>query len=81
MMMLELDYMASFNDPYTDPDDTTLPYKTATIFLLVVFVLIMPILLMNLLVSSMNTLKFYMCFRLSSTINSARCLGRIRSLS
>ena len=49
--MLELDYMASFNDPYTDNDETTLPYKAPTIILLVVFLLTMPILLMNLLVS------------------------------
>jgi hypothetical protein len=50
-MMLELDYMTSFNDPYTDNDETTLPYKALTIILLVVFLLTMPILLMNLLVS------------------------------
>ena len=49
--MLELDYMTSFNDPYTDNDETTLPYKALTIILLVVFLLTMPILLMNLLVS------------------------------
>jgi hypothetical protein len=51
IMMLELDYMTSFNDPYTDNDETTLPYKALTIILLVVFLLTMPILLMNLLVS------------------------------
>lgn len=51
MMMLELDYMVSFNEPYTDSDDRTLPYKAPTMILLIVFVLIMPILLMNLLVS------------------------------
>ena len=51
VMMLELDYMTSFNDPYSDNDESTLPYKTPTMILLVVFVLIMPILLMNLLVS------------------------------
>ena len=51
MMMIELDYMSSFYDPYTDSNDLTLPYKTPTVILLVVFVLIMPILLMNLLVS------------------------------
>ena len=50
-MMLELDYMTSFNDPYTDNDETTLQYKALTIILLVVFLLTMPILLMNLLVS------------------------------
>ena len=50
-MMLELDYMTSFNDPYTDNDETTLPYKALTIILLVLFLLTMPILLMNLLVS------------------------------
>ncbi|VDH91361.1 transient receptor potential cation channel subfamily A member 1 [Mytilus galloprovincialis] len=50
MMMLELDYMVSFNEPYTDSDDRTLPYKAPTMILLIVFVLIMPILLMNLLI-------------------------------
>ncbi|CAG2194102.1 ANKTM1 [Mytilus edulis] len=50
MMMLELDYMASFNEPYTDSDEKTLPYKAPTMILLIIFVLIMPILLMNLLI-------------------------------
>ncbi|CAC5415131.1 TRPA1 [Mytilus coruscus] len=50
MMMLELDYMMSFNEPYTDSDETTLPYKAPTVILLIIFVLIMPILLMNLLI-------------------------------
>ena len=51
MMMFELDYMASFNGPYTDDDDRTLYFGNATIVLLLAFVLLMPILLMNLLVS------------------------------
>lgn len=50
MMMLELDYMASFNQPYTDSDSRTLHFGGLTIFFLVVFVLLMPILLINLLV-------------------------------
>ncbi|XP_052283272.1 transient receptor potential cation channel subfamily A member 1-like [Dreissena polymorpha] len=50
MMMLELDFMASFNDPYTDGDVRTLYFGDVTILLLVVFVLLMPILLMNLLI-------------------------------
>lgn len=51
MMMLELDYMASFNEPFTDNDPSTLYYGETVIFLLACFVLLMPILLMNLLVS------------------------------
>ena len=51
MMMLELDYMASFNDPYTDNTDSTLHFGGLTLFMVAVFVLLMPILLMNLLVS------------------------------
>ena len=51
MMMLELDYMASFNEPYTDGDKTTLHFSGLTLFMVAVFVLLMPILLMNLLVS------------------------------
>ncbi|XP_069127645.1 transient receptor potential cation channel subfamily A member 1-like isoform X2 [Argopecten irradians] len=50
MMMLELDYMTSFNDPLTDGDDTTLGFGGLTIFFLVMFVLLMPILLINLLI-------------------------------
>lgn len=50
MMMFELDFMASFSDPYTDEDPTSLYFGGATIFLLVMFVLLMPILLMNLLI-------------------------------
>lgn len=50
MMMLELDYMSSFNDPYFDDNSSTLPYSTLTILFLLVFVLLMPILLVNLLV-------------------------------
>ncbi|KAL5022254.1 hypothetical protein ScPMuIL_001409 [Solemya velum] len=49
-MMLELDYMASFSDTYTDGDTTTLHFGGLTFFLLAVFVLLMPILLMNLLI-------------------------------
>ncbi|XP_052774065.1 transient receptor potential cation channel subfamily A member 1-like isoform X2 [Mya arenaria] len=49
MMMLELDFMASFNEPYTDDDARTLYFGGVTILLLVTFVLLMPILLMNLL--------------------------------
>jgi hypothetical protein len=50
MMMLELDYMSSFNDPYFDNNSSTLPYSTLTILFLLIFVLLMPILLVNLLV-------------------------------
>ena len=50
MMMLELDFISSFNDPYTDNDPKTLYFGGTVIFLLVCFVLLMPILLMNLLV-------------------------------
>lgn len=50
MMMLELDYMASFNDPYNDEDPLTLGFSNLTLFFVVLFVLLMPILLMNLLV-------------------------------
>ncbi|XP_048762327.2 transient receptor potential cation channel subfamily A member 1-like isoform X2 [Ostrea edulis] len=50
MMMLELDYMSSFNDPYFDDNSSTLPYSTLTILFLLVFVLLMPILLVNLLI-------------------------------
>ena len=32
MMMLELDYMASFNEPYTDSYEKTLPYKVDVVF-------------------------------------------------
>ena len=50
VMMLELDYMSSFNEPYFDNIATTLPYPSLTIFFLLVFILLMPILLVNLLV-------------------------------
>ncbi|XP_060077074.1 transient receptor potential cation channel subfamily A member 1-like [Ylistrum balloti] len=50
MMMLELDYMASFNEPLTDGDITTVGFGGLTIFFLVMFVLLMPILLINLLI-------------------------------
>ncbi|XP_061192544.1 transient receptor potential cation channel subfamily A member 1-like [Saccostrea echinata] len=50
MMMLELDYMSSFNEPYFDDNSSTLPYSTLTIIFLLVFVLLMPILLVNLLI-------------------------------
>lgn len=50
MMMLELDYMASFNEPYTDNDPKTLYFGGITFALLATFVLLMPILLMNLLI-------------------------------
>ena len=51
MMMLELDYMASFNEPFADGDNSTLHFGVLTLFMVAVFVLLMPILLMNLLVS------------------------------
>ncbi|XP_055886580.1 transient receptor potential cation channel subfamily A member 1-like isoform X2 [Biomphalaria glabrata] len=50
MMMLELDYMASFNEQYTDDREDTLHFGTLTLTLLTIFVLLMPILLMNLLI-------------------------------
>ncbi|KAH9498446.1 Transient receptor putative cation channel sub A member 1 [Bulinus truncatus] len=50
MMMLEVDYMASFNDPYTDTRDNTLHFGTLSLAFLTLFVLLMPILLMNLLI-------------------------------
>ncbi|KAH9498447.1 hypothetical protein Btru_007504 [Bulinus truncatus] len=49
-MMLEVDYMASFNDPYTDTRDNTLHFGTLSLAFLTLFVLLMPILLMNLLI-------------------------------
>ena len=51
MMMLELDYEASFNEPFADGDNSTLHFGALTLFMVAVFVLLMPILLMNLLVS------------------------------
>ncbi|XP_035826421.1 transient receptor potential cation channel subfamily A member 1 [Aplysia californica] len=50
MMMLELDYMASFNEYFVDGDDRTLHFGNLTLVMLVIFVLLMPILLMNLLI-------------------------------
>ncbi|PVD23407.1 hypothetical protein C0Q70_16676 [Pomacea canaliculata] len=50
MMMLEIDYMASFNEPYTDGDDSTLHYGVVTMLMVVIFVILMPILLINLLI-------------------------------
>ncbi|KAL4235703.1 Transient receptor putative cation channel subfamily A member 1 [Mactra antiquata] len=50
MMMFELDFMATFSEPFTDDDVTTLYFGGATLILLVVFILLMPILLMNLLI-------------------------------
>ena len=50
MMMLELDFMNSFNEPFTDNDPATLYFGGTVIVLLVSFVLLMPIILMNLLV-------------------------------
>ena len=50
MMMLELDYMASFNAQFVDGEKDTLHFGNITLILLVVFVLFMPILLINLLV-------------------------------
>ncbi|KAK6188192.1 hypothetical protein SNE40_004425 [Patella caerulea] len=50
MMMFELDYMESFNSPFTDSSDSTLHYGSLTFFMLALFVLLMPILLMNLLI-------------------------------
>ncbi|XP_064605921.1 transient receptor potential cation channel subfamily A member 1-like [Liolophura sinensis] len=50
MMMLELDYMDSFNLPYVDGNPQTLHFNNLTLFMLVLFVLLMPILLMNLLI-------------------------------
>ncbi|XP_046358020.2 transient receptor potential cation channel subfamily A member 1-like isoform X2 [Haliotis rufescens] len=49
-MMLEMDYMETFNGPFTDDNGSTLHFDTLTLFLLAVFVLLMPILLMNLLI-------------------------------
>lgn len=51
VMMLELDYMSSFNEPYFDDNPSTLPYPSLTVFFMLLFVLLMPILLVNLLVS------------------------------
>ncbi|KAL8612705.1 hypothetical protein ACOMHN_025356 [Nucella lapillus] len=50
MMMLELDYLSSFNAPFTDGDDSTLHFPGITFFMVVIFVILMPILLMNLLI-------------------------------
>lgn len=49
VMMLELDYMATFHVPYTDNNEETLRYRTA-FCLLIFYVIFMPILLMNLLI-------------------------------
>ncbi|CAE1328150.1 TRPA1 [Acanthosepion pharaonis] len=49
VMMLELDYMATFHVPNTDNRSDTLRYKTA-FSLLILYVILMPILLMNLLI-------------------------------
>ncbi|XP_041357845.1 transient receptor potential cation channel subfamily A member 1-like [Gigantopelta aegis] len=49
-MMLELDYMESFNGPYNDDSDRTLHFSNTTLAFLAVFILLMPILLMNLLI-------------------------------
>lgn len=51
VMMLELDYMSSFNEAYFDDKPSTLPYPSLTVFFILLFVLLMPILLVNLLVS------------------------------
>ncbi|XP_041358334.1 transient receptor potential cation channel subfamily A member 1-like isoform X2 [Gigantopelta aegis] len=48
-MMLELDYMNSFNKPYNDDSDQTLHFSNLTLAFLAVFILLMPILLVNLL--------------------------------
>ncbi|XP_041358307.1 transient receptor potential cation channel subfamily A member 1-like isoform X2 [Gigantopelta aegis] len=48
-MMLELDYMNSFNTPYNDDSDQTLHFSNLTLVFLAVFILLMPILLVNLL--------------------------------
>nr|XP_034311437.1 transient receptor potential cation channel subfamily A member 1 isoform X1 [Crassostrea gigas] len=50
VMMLELDYMSSFNEPYFDDKPSTLPYPSLTVFFMLLFVLLMPILLVNLLI-------------------------------
>ncbi|KAH9488093.1 Transient receptor putative cation channel sub A member 1 [Bulinus truncatus] len=50
MMMLELDYIASFNLGYTDSRDDTIHFGPLTLIMLTTFVLLMPILLMNLLI-------------------------------
>ncbi|GFR58678.1 transient receptor potential cation channel subfamily A member 1-like [Elysia marginata] len=50
MMMLELDYMASFNAQFVDGEPDTLHFGNLTLIMLVVFVLFMPILLINLLI-------------------------------
>ncbi|GFR58682.1 transient receptor potential cation channel subfamily A member 1 [Elysia marginata] len=50
MMMLELDYMASFNAQFVDGEPDTLHFGNLTLIMLVVFVLFMPLLLINLLI-------------------------------
>ncbi|GFO25172.1 transient receptor potential cation channel subfamily a member 1 [Plakobranchus ocellatus] len=50
MMMLELDYMASFNAQFVDGHADTLHFGSLTLVMLVIFVLFMPILLVNLLI-------------------------------
>ncbi|CAG5121392.1 unnamed protein product [Candidula unifasciata] len=50
MMMLEVDYMGSFNELYVDGKTESLHFGNLTLVFLVVFVLLMPILLMNLLI-------------------------------
>ncbi len=52
MMLGEVDYIATFLEPYIDGDPTSMHFGGLTFAFLIVFVLLMPILLMNLLVSS-----------------------------
>lgn len=59
MMMLELDYMNSFNDQFVNYKSETLHFGNLTLVFLTIFVLLMPILLMNLLVGRNPVLVTY----------------------
>ncbi|XP_046584651.1 transient receptor potential cation channel subfamily A member 1-like [Haliotis rubra] len=49
-MMLEMEYMDTYNEPYNDNSVVTLHYAHGTLFFMTIFVLFMPIILMNLLI-------------------------------
>ncbi|WAR23312.1 TRPA1-like protein [Mya arenaria] len=87
MMMLELDFMASFNEPYTDDDARTLYFGGVTILLLVTFVLLMPILLMNLLVELHTSLERRLPLKILDMVDKSelvyfpnKCSGRFQGI-
>nr|KAI8750038.1 transient receptor potential cation channel subfamily A member 1-like [Biomphalaria glabrata] len=50
MMMIEMEYLSSFNEGYTDNRDDTIHFGKLTIILYIAFAILMPLLLMNLLI-------------------------------